>query len=661
MDYNIEEKINRLRDEIRHHEYRYYVLDNPEISDAEFDSLMKDLIKLEEEYPELITSDSPSQRIGGEPLESFTKVEHTISMLSLANAFSYGELRDFAERVYRLSGRKDIEFVVEHKIDGLSVILNYKSGQLFQGATRGNGVIGEDISSNVKTIPSIPLKLKKEVDIEVRGEIYISRDDFRKLNEDRLKKGEEAFANPRNAAAGSVRQLDPKIAASRPLSMISYTLLNYEGRVETHIDALNLLESLGFKVNWYQRCKNIEEAIEACQYWAEKRDDIPYEIDGMVIKLNDLSEREKLGSTAKSPRWAIAYKFPAQQKTTVIKDIIVSVGRTGALTPTAVLEPVQIAGSTVSRATLHNEDEIRRKDIRLGDHVLVQKAGDVIPEIVKVIEERRTGSEREFVMPDRCPVCGAEVFREEDEAVARCTNISCPAQRREGILHFISRNAMNIEGIGPALIDQLLDKGLIKDYADLFYLTKEELILLDRMGEKSAENAIKAINNSKDRPLNQLIFALGIRHIGEGGARIISKKYHSLEELSKAKRNELEEIDEIGPIIAESIINFFKEPHNQELIKKIKNAGIKTSEDLVENTENILEGKTFVFTGSLDYYSRKEAQDLVISLGGRVSSSISKNTDYLVMGINPGSKYDKARNLGINIINEEEFIKLIGS
>ena len=657
------EKINNLREEIRHHEYRYFALDSPEISDAEFDQLMRDLESMEEQYPELVTADSPTQRVGGEPLDSFGKVEHTSTMLSLGNAFDEGELISFANRLYKLAGTRDIDFVIEHKIDGLSAILTYENGLLTVGATRGNGTIGENVTKNIKTIRSVPLGLPEEISAEIRGEVYISKSDFKTINEKRLDREEEPFANPRNAAAGSIRQLDPRIAAERSLSMLAYDLVNVEEvQIESHIEAMEFLKEMGFKVNWYHQCNNIEEVISLCTEWGEKRDDLPYEIDGLVIKVNDLSLREQLGSTAKSPRWAIAYKFPAQQKVTVVKDIIISVGRTGALTPTAVLEPVHLAGSTVSRATLHNEDEIRRKGVRIGDHVLVQKAGDVIPEVVKVIKDKRNGQEKIFKMPESCPECGAEAVRQEAEAVTRCINVTgCPAQRREGLIHYISRNAMNIDGVGPALVDQLLGKEMIVDYADLYSLTIDDLIHLDRMGKKSANNAVEAIQGSKDRSLNNLIFALGIRHVGAGVARVLSQVYKSIDELSYAKGEDLEVVEEIGPVIADSIVNFFNEEHNQRVIEKLKNQGIKMSSDQEEDSTKVIDafsGKRFVFTGGLDNFTRSEAKDKVISAGGKVSSSVSKNTDYLVAGESTGSKMDKARDLDVTILNEEQFIDL---
>ena len=657
----VKQKIKELREKIRGHEHKYYVLNESEISDAEFDQLMQRLEKLEEEHPDLVTPDSPTQRVGGEPLDSFKKVEHRRQMLSLGNAFNAGELRDFAERIGRHIPENEVKYIVEHKIDGLSAILRYEDGRFVLGATRGNGRIGEDVTSNLKTIRSIPLKLKQEIDVEIRGEVFIRKDDFASLNDKRLDAEKDPFANPRNAAAGSIRQLDPSIAASRPLSFLPYTLVSYDQLdLDTHLEALDLIEELGFKTNWHKEADNIEEVIEICQEWTEKREEIPHEIDGLVVKVNDFSRRERLGATAKSPRWAIAFKFPAQKKTTVVNDIIISVGRTGALTPTAELEPVEVDGSTVSRATLHNEDELKRKDVRIGDHVLIQKAGDVIPEIIKVIKDKRTGDEKEFSMPDDCPACGSKVFREEDEAVIRCTNISCPAQRRESILHFVSRDAMNIDGVGPAIIDQLLENELVEDFADLYFLKKEDLLPLERIAEKSAQNILEAIENSKDRPLNRAIYALGIRHVGAGVARLLTNKYHSIDELKEADRDDLISINDVGPQIAESIMSFFSESHNQQVIEKLREAGITLSEEEDKKEgEEIFDGEKFVFTGALDNYTRSEASSLVREAGGRVTSSVSSKTDYLVIGSNPGSKYDKAQDLGVTILDEGEFEELL--
>jgi len=665
VDEEVKARVKQLREELRKHNYKYYVLDNPEISDYEYDQMLKELEELEAKYPELKTEDSPTQRVGGEPRDEFTKVEHSTRVLSLANAFNEQELRDFDDRIKRNLENKNYKYIVEHKIDGLSAILRYENGSFSLGATRGNGRVGEDVTHNLKTIKSIPLKLRKEnIDIELRGEVFIRKDDFKKLNQKRSDNDQSLFANPRNAAAGSIRQLDPKVAAKRPLSFIAYDLVNFENsehQIDNHHQALEFLKELGFNINWYQSCENIEEVIKICENWVEKREEIDFEIDGLVIKVDQLDLREKLGNTSKSPRWAIAYKFPAQQKTTKVKDIDVTVGRTGALTPNAVLEPVFLDGSTVSRATLHNEDEVKRKDVRINDTVLVQKAGDVIPEVVKVIKEKRTGNEIKFEMPKYCPVCGEKVYREEGEAVNRCTNISCPAQRRESILHFVSRDAMDIEGVGPALVDQLLENEIIVDFADLYYLKKEQLMDLERMAEKSSQNVIDAIKASKERKLNRLIYALGIRHVGSNSARILTNHYSSIEELKKASREELVEINEIGPVMAESIVNFFKSEHNLEVLEKLEEADVKMQKQKQEaKASQHLEGKSFVFTGALDSYTRKEASELVRKYGGDVKSSVSSKTSYLVVGDNPGSKYDQAQELNVDVLNEDGFEELLG-
>jgi len=655
-----EKKIRSLREKIREHEYKYFVLDDPSISDAEFDQLMQKLIKLEADFPELITEDSPTQRVGGEVLDEFEKVEHSAAMLSLDNAFGAAELRDFDQRIKKNLNGEDYQYVVEHKIDGLSAVMRYSNGSFELGATRGNGEVGEDITQNMKTIRSLPLKIDEKAELELRGEIYLAKSEFQRLNEKRLKNDESPFANPRNAAAGSVRQLDSKIAAERSLSILIYDLISHSERdFETHLEVFSYLKDQGFKVNWHQSAADIEAVIEICEKWQEERETLDFEIDGLVIKINNLALREKLGSTARSPRWAIAYKFPAQQKTTKIKDIEISLGRTGALTPTAILEPVGLAGSTVSRATLHNEDEIKRKDIRIGDTVLVQKAGDVIPEVVKVIKEERDGSEKKFKMPQQCPVCGGEVIRPEGEAVSRCTNISCPAQRKETILHFVSRNAMNIEGVGPALIEQLLANNLIEDYADLYFLKQAHLKDLERMGEKSSQNVIEAIEASKDREFFRVLYALGIRHVGIGAARILAENFASIEAVQEASTAELEAIDEIGPVIAESIVGFFQERHNRDLLSRLKQAGIRLEREDDHKIEKFLDGLKFVFTGSLNNYTRSEVKDLVEKAGGRAVSSVSSKTDYLVIGDNPGSKYDKAQELGVDILSEAEFKDIV--
>ena len=654
-------KIENLRKNLRYHEHRYYVLDKPEISDAEYDEMMNELQKLENKYPEFKSPDSPTQRVGGEALDEFEKVEHKSEMLSLGNAFNAQELRDFADRIYRKTNisKKDVDFIVEHKIDGLSAILSYENGIFNLGATRGNGRIGEDVTKNLKTIGSIPLKLNEKVDLEIRGEVFIKKDDFEKLNKRRLDNDKEAFANPRNAAAGSIRQLDPSIAASRPLSFLPYSLIRYENlEISTHLEALNYMKKLGFKNNWYKKAEDIDEVIEICNEWVDKRDKLDHEIDGMVVKVNDFTLREKLGSTSKSPRWAIAFKFPAQKKTTTVEDIRISVGRTGALTPTAILSPVEVDGSTVSRATLHNEDELKRKDVRIGDKVLIQKAGDIIPEVIKVIKDKRDGSEKEFEMPDNCPVCGSEAVREEGKAVLRCTNIACPAQRRESILHFVSRDAMNIDGIGESLIDQFIENDLVEDYADLYFLKKEDLLPLERIAEKSANNILTAISASKDRSFNRLLYALGIRYVGQRTARLLTEKYHSISSLAKADEEDLININEIGPAIAESIVHFFSEEHNQKVIEKLRKAGIKLQEEASKKASDFLADKRFVFTGGLSNYTRAEASEKVRNAGGRVTSSVSSQTDYVVAGENPGSKLDKAQELGIEILDEKGFNSL---
>ena len=654
-------KIEKLRNEIRYHEHKYYVLDNPEISDAEYDRMMNTLKKLEEEYPEFKSPDSPTQRVGGEALDEFKKIEHQSEMLSLGNAFNDQELRDFADRIYRKVDVKanDVDFIVEHKIDGLSAILRYENGIFTLGATRGNGRIGEDVTKNLKTIGSIPLKLSEKADLEIRGEVFIKKEDFEKLNERRLEEEKEAFANPRNAAAGSIRQLDPSIAASRPLSFLPYSLISYDKLgIDNHLEALSYIKKLGFKNNWYKKAEDIEEVIEICNNWIKKREKIDHEIDGMVVKVNNFSLREKLGTTSKSPRWAIAFKFPAQKKTTTVKDIKISVGRTGALTPTAILKPVEVDGSIVSRATLHNEDELKRKDVRIGDKVLIQKAGDIIPEVIKVIKDKRDGDEKEFEMPDKCPVCGSEAVREEGKAVLRCTNIACPAQRRESILHFVSRDAMNIDGIGESLVDQLLRNDLVEDYADLYFLEKEELLALERIAEKSANNILNAISESKNRSFNRLLYALGIRYVGQRTSRLITNKYNSISSLAEAEEEDLIKINEIGPAIAESIVHFFSEEHNQKVLDKLKKAGVRLQKNVQKESFDFLADEKFVFTGGLSDFTRAEASEKVRKAGGRVTSSVSSQTDYVVAGNNPGSKLDKAQELGVEILDEEDFKNL---
>lgn len=664
-DKEVQERINELRRQIEEHNYYYYVLDQPRITDAEYDQLMQELIKLEEKHPELVTPDSPTQRVGGQPLPFFTQVRHRSPLLSLNDAFGVEDLRDFHRRVVAAVGR-DVEYVVELKIDGLAVALTYVQGSFSTGATRGDGEVGEDVTQNLKTIRSLPLRLRQPLArLEVRGEAFMPKEAFARLNAARERAGEPTFANPRNAAAGSLRQLDPKVAAHRSLDVFVYQVMYIEGyELATHAEALDLLASLGFKVNPHRcLCHSLEEVMDFAHQWEDKRHDLPYQIDGLVIKVNRLDQQAALGATAKSPRWAVAYKFPAEQAQTVVRQIMVSVGRTGVLTPTAIFDPVRLAGTTVSRATLHNEDYIRDKDVRLGDTVVVQKAGDIIPEVVEVKKEKRTGQEVPFVMPQVCPECGAPAVRLEGEAAYRCTGgIYCPAQVRERIIHFASRNAMDIEGLGPAIISQLLAASLIRDPADLYRLCYEDLVKLERMGPQSSKNLLAAIEKSKQNSLAQLIFALGIMHVGERAATVLSRHYHSLDELMAARVEDLTQLPDVGPKIAESIISFFAAPGNREVIAKLKAAGVDPhSEVRGEETQGKLAGKTLVLTGTLERFSRSQAEKLIESLGGKATASVSKKTDYVVAGANPGSKYERARELGVKILNEEEFLELVGA
>lgn len=653
------ERIKELREKINYHNYRYYVLDQPEISDYEYDMLMRELIELEEKYPELKTPDSPSQRVGGEPLKEFEPFTHVVPMLSLANAFSEGELRDFDRRVREAVG--DVEYVVELKIDGLSVELIYEKGIFTVGSTRGDGIVGENVTQNLKTIKSIPLRLKDDVSLVVRGEVFMPRASFEKLNEEREKLGESLFANPRNAAAGSLRQLDPKVTAKRDLDIFIFNLQRVEGRkFKTHVETLEFLKEQGFKViPIHKKCSNIDEVIREIEEIRNLKDKLPYDIDGAVVKVNDLEKRKILGQTAKEPRWAIAFKYPAERKKTKVLDIIVQVGRTGALTPTAILEPVPISGSVVSRATLHNEDYIKEKDIRIGDTVIIQKAGEIIPEVVEVVKEERTGQEREFVMPDRCPVCGALAVRLPGEAVRRCTSVNCPAQLLRGIIHFASKDAMNIEGLGPAIINQLLSNGLIHNIADLYYLKYEDLIQLERMGDKSVKNLLNAIEESKTRDLDRLLFGLGINLIGSKAAQVIAEHFKTIDDIMKAKFEDFTQLPDIGPKMARSIVSFFAEKQNVETIEKLKKAGVNMKKLSKEKVSSIFEGKTFVLTGALGNYTREEATRIIEERGGKVTNSVSKKTDYVLVGKDPGSKLKKAQELGIEIIDEKQFEEML--
>lgn len=660
-------RIEELRERINHHNYLYYVLDAPEISDAEFDALMRELEELEGQYPQFITPDSPSQRVGVPPAEGFQPIRHRARMLSLSDAFDYDELSAFFSRLRRALPDGAFEYVCELKIDGSAVSLTYERGVYVRGATRGDGEAGEDVTPNLKTLRSVPLRIRMprppEV-LEVKGEVYLSADKFRELNREREERGLTLFANPRNAAAGSLRQLDPKVTAARALDMFAYAVGYVSGReFNAQYEALQFLKEAGFKVNPHIKlAKSEEEVFAYCREWEEKRDTLPYEIDGVVVKVNSLAQQERLGVTAKSPRWAIAFKFAPKQATTQIEDIVVQVGRTGALTPVAHLRPVQVGGTTVSRATLHNEDEIRRKDVRIGDTVLIQRAGDVIPEVVSVVKAKRTGKEKVFRMPKKCPVCRSDVFRPEGEAVTRCTGIACPAQLREHLLHYAGRGAMDIDGLGPAVVEELMKRKWVTDVADLYSLTTERLLGIPHYADKAAENLLGAIDASRERPLSRLLFALGIRHVGSHVATVLARHFPSIEELKRASYEDLVEIPEIGPRIAESVVLFFKQDRNLKVLEKLKKAKIRMEEaPRRAEAARKFEGKTFVLTGMLESFSREEATERIEALGGRVSSSVSKKTDYVVAGAEPGSKYDKAKALGVKIIDEEEFKKLIAT
>ncbi len=659
-------EIEDLRKKINYHNWRYYVLDSPEIPDQRYDKMMRRLLELEQEFPELVTPDSPTHRVGAPPVDSFGSVKHSIPMLSLSNAFSEEELDEFDERVKRfLKTSGDIEYVSEPKIDGLAVELVYKKGRFTIGSTRGDGETGEDVTLNLKTVKSIPLRLfedkvKSPDLLEVRGEVYMNRKDFERLNKDREKRGESTFANPRNAAAGSIRQLDSKVTASRPLKMFCYAIGNIEGKApNSQWEVLQTLPKWGLSVNRHiRRCTNIAEVKSYFREISEKRNKFPYDIDGIVVKVNSFALQNRLGEVSRSPRWAIAYKFAAHQETTKIRDIIVNVGRTGALTPVAILEPVHISGVEVSRATLHNQDEIDRKDVRIGDTVVVQRAGDVIPEVVGVVKGKRSGRERRFRLPNKCPVCGSGVYRGPDEAVARCTGLSCPAKLKEAIKHFASKRAMDIEGLGDKWVEIFVNENLIKSVSDLYRLKKDNLTKLERMADKSAQNLIDALEKSKNTTLSRLIYALGIRLVGEHLARVLARNFGDIKGLERANRDELLSINEIGPEVADSILTFFKQKENLKVIDDLKSLGITYKKEKIERKKEFV-GKSFVFTGTLKGYSRDEAQNIVEKLGGKASSSVSKKTSFVVVGENPGSKYEKARALGVKIISEKDFKKML--
>jgi DNA ligase (NAD+) len=658
-------RIEELRELLNKYNYEYYVLDRPSVPDAEYDRLMQELIALEEQYPDLKTKDSPSQRVGGQALDAFQKVEHRTPMLSLANAFNEGDLRDFDRRVRQEVG-DDVAYVCELKIDGLAVSVRYEDGYFVQGATRGDGVTGEDITENLKTIRSLPLRLNEPVTLEARGEAYMPKASFERLNEQRRNRGEELFANPRNAAAGSLRQLDPKIAASRHLDLFVYGLANAEELgIDSHSAALDYLQQLGFKTNpERRRCANIDEVIQFVNEWHEKRSHLPYEIDGIVVKVDSFEQQKQLGATAKSPRWAVAYKFPAEEVVTKLIGIELSVGRTGVVTPTAILEPVRVAGTTVQRATLHNEDFIRQKDIRIGDSVIIKKAGDIIPEVVNVVPDRRTGEEVPFVMPTHCPECASELVRLDGEVALRCINPKCPAQIREGLIHFVSRQAMNIEGLGEKVISQLFREGLIHDVADIYRLTKEQLIPLERMGEKSATNLLNAIEASKQNSLERLLFGLGIRHVGAKAAKVLAEHFETMDRLQTATKEELMAIHEIGEKMADSIVTYFAKPEVKELLNELRAYGVnmeykgpKTPKP--GDVHSYFAGKTVVLTGKLESLSRNEAKEKIEQLGGKVTGSVSKNTDLVIAGADAGSKLAKAQQLNIEIWDEARFLQEI--
>jgi DNA ligase (NAD+) len=664
---DVEQEIAKLRDKIRYHEHRYYVLDDPEISDFEFDKLLARLKELELQHPKLITPDSPTQRVGGSPAAELPKVRHSAPMLSLDNTYSVDELRDFDRRVRELAGRNQVEYVAELKLDGLSMALTYEGGVLERGVTRGDGTIGEDVTFNIRTIRSVPLRLEanKLASIghprrfEVRGEVIMTRKAFERTNAQREAAGEPRFANPRNAAAGSIRQLDPRIVAERKLDMFVYYLqVNGTELTAEHAQALETLAQMGFKVNpHWRRCPTFDDLLAYIQRWETERNSLPYEIDGIVIKVNNTRLWPELGTTAKSPRWAVAFKYPARQATTRVEDIRAQVGRTGTLTPVADLEPVDVGGVTVSHATLHNMDEIERLGVKKGDTVLIQRAGEVIPQVVKVTIHAADG--RAFEMPEKCPVCGGDVHRAEGEVAYRCVNTACPAKLKESLRYFAGRRAMNIDGLGDALVDQLVDKGLVHDVADLYHLTHEQLAGLERMGDKSAQNLLDEIERSKQADLARVIFALGIRFVGERTGQLLANHFGSLDKLAQASREELVEAEEVGPRVAEAIQEFFQEKRNREVMEKLRHAGLQFTQKHTTKTAGKLTGQQFVLTGTLPTYSREQAKEMIEAAGGRVVGSVSKKTNYVVVGADPGSKLENAQALGIPTLDEAGLEKLL--
>ena len=666
MDKNKAKKeIIKLKALITYHDRKYFIEASPKISDQEYDHLYQKLKELEKDFPEFITNDSPTQRVSGKPLQGFSHLKHRIPMLSMDNTYSHDELEDFDKRVRKNLMSETYEYAVEFKIDGVSVSIIYENGIFIQGATRGDGRTGDDISLNLKTIKSMPLKLFAQKEkmpflLEVRGEVYMAKKWFDRLNKEKEKKSEELFANPRNASAGSLKLLDPRIAAGRHLDMFTWGIGEYRGiKFQGHCEVVRFLDKLGLRVVPHvKKCKDIEEVIEYCRKWQEKREELDFQIDGMVVKVNSLAQQKKLGSTAKSPRWMIAYKFPAERALTELLDVKFQVGRTGAITPVAILKPVHISGTTVSRATLHNFDEIKRLDVKIKDRVYVEKSGEIIPKILEVAKEKRKKTARPIKIPTRCPSCGAPLCREEGEVALRCNNVSCAAQIKQKILHFASRNAMDIEGMGESLAEQLVDNRIINDYADLYYLTFEEIKKLERFADKSARNLIDAIEKSKANELNRLLFALGIKHVGQKAAWTLAARFGSLKELAKQDKETLKFINEVGPVMAESIVNFFQNKENLKVLEKLNKAGVRTRAQKSEE-KALLKNKTFVVTGALKSYTRQGIEEVIRNLGGNTSSSVSENTDYLILGEDPGSKLNKAEKLGTKIITENEFKKMI--
>lgn len=658
------ERIEELRKQVEYHARKYYDEDKPEISDFEYDMLMVELRNLEKEFPEFQSKESLTQKVGGHVKEGFQKVTHEVPLQSLQDVFSIEDVKEYVMKIEQKAEENNIEpvtYVVETKIDGLSAALEYKNGEFVRGATRGSGLEGEDVTENLKTVKTIPMKLKDKIDITVRGEVFIAKDNFEKMNQEREENEEELFANARNAAAGSLRQLDSKITAKRPLDIYIFNVQKIEGKeFNSHYEELEYLNEQGFNVNPVRiYCKNMEEIEKAIQKIGDEREELTFGIDGAVVKVDDLKFREILGTTAKTPRWAVAYKYPPERKETKLKDIICQVGRTGVITPMAILEPVKVAGSTISKTTLHNEDFIREKELKIGDTVVIQKAGDVIPEIVEVKKDRRTGREIDFAMPKVCPVCGAQAVREEGEAAIRCTGIECPAKLFRNLVHFVSREAMNIDGLGENIIQQLLNKGLIQNIADIYALQFEDIASLKKNGKKFAQNLVDSINESKENDLYRLITALGIRHVGTKASKLLARKYKNIDNLMNAGFEDLSEINDIGPIVANSIREFFSQEQTRDLIEKLKMAGVNTVAKEEESNDNRFEGKTFVLTGTLEEYTRGEASNLIEKLGGKTSSTVSKKTDYVLAGEEAGSKLTKAQSLGITILTEAEFKEMI--